>query len=70
MFIFSPCHFPYGHMNVLFLGDDYILRNEILFYLSIESVMYLIYLFIYCSSHFKEEFKQLTRRYKQNEEIY
>ena len=27
-------------------------------------------LFMYCSNHLKEEFKQFTKREKQNEEIY
>lgn len=62
VFIFSSCHFPYGCMNFPLLGDDYVLRDEIFFYLSTKLVIYLNHL-LFIS--FKEEHEQLTQRYKQ-----
>lgn len=46
LYIFFSCHFSYGCMNVPFLGDDCILRGEILFCLSTKPVLCLIYLSI------------------------
>lgn len=59
----SSLSFPYGRRNFPFLENDYIFRGEISS-LFINRTWYESYLFIYCFSRFKEEFRQLTKKRK------